>query len=185
MSRLRAGAKAPPQGDGDYELVRRLEKAEKKLQHHDRQFRARVNGWTSRSNGSTRQRPPAAATLVEVLAAQIGAIEERLQKLSDKIESGYDANRRRNGEARSLLHEVREEHRRIRVRFGAVTRYEERLRRLESALAEEMAAAEKLASEARGRSARERPDPWGGRHPQDPPYAHLPGGPGAFCSRGR
>ena len=88
-------------------------------------------------------------SLLEILAAQVGAIEERLQDLTEKVESGgFDATDGEKAEARSLIEEVREEHQRIRVRFGALTRYEERLRRLESALAEEMAAAAALAHEA-------------------------------------
>ena len=88
-------------------------------------------------------------SLYEILAAQVGAIEERLQDLTDKVEAGgYDATDGEKAETRSLIEAVREEHQRIRVRFGAVTRYEERLRRLESALAEEMAAAAELAHQA-------------------------------------
>jgi chromosome segregation ATPase len=88
-------------------------------------------------------------SLLEILAAQVGAIEERLQDLTEKVEAGgFDATDGEKAETRSLIQEVREEHQRIRVRFGAVTRYEERLRRLESALAEEMAAAAELAREA-------------------------------------
>src|SRR3954451_5348868 len=88
-------------------------------------------------------------SLYEILAAQVGAIEERLQDLTDKVESGsYDATEGEKAETRSLIEAVHEEHQRIRVRFGAVTRYEERLRRLESALAEEMAAAAELAHQA-------------------------------------
>jgi predicted nucleic acid-binding Zn-ribbon protein len=88
-------------------------------------------------------------SLYEILAAQVGAIEERLQDLTEKVEAGgFDATDGEKAETRSLIQEVREEHQRIRVRFGAVTQYEERLRRLESALAEEMAAAAELAHEA-------------------------------------
>lgn len=88
-------------------------------------------------------------TLYEILAAQVAAIEERLQDLTEKVETGgFDATDAEKAEARSLIEAVREEHQRIRVRFGAVTRYEERLRRLESALAEEMAAAAELAHQA-------------------------------------
>lgn len=88
-------------------------------------------------------------SLYEILAAQVGAIEERLQDLTDKVEAGsYDATEGEKAETRRLIEAVREEHQRIRVRFGAVTRYEERLRRLESALAEEMAAAAELAHQA-------------------------------------
>jgi len=88
-------------------------------------------------------------SLYEILAAQVGAIEERLQDLTEKVEAGgFDATDAEKAETRRLIEAVREEHQRIRVRFGAVTRYEERLRRLESALAEEMAAAAELAHEA-------------------------------------
>lgn len=85
----------------------------------------------------------------EILSAQVGAIEERLQDLADKAGTGpYESDDESAASARSLVEEVRDEHRRIRVRFGAVTQYEERLRRLESALAEEVAAATELAHEA-------------------------------------
>ena len=88
-------------------------------------------------------------SLYEILAAQVGAIEERLQDLTDKVEAAsYEATDGEKAETRSLIEAVREEHKRIRVRFGTVTRYEERLRRLESALAEEMAAAAELAHQA-------------------------------------
>lgn len=90
-----------------------------------------------------------AHTLFEILGAQVGAIEERLQSLTEKVELGrYDATDEEGAQARTLLEEIREEHRRVRVRFGVVTRYEERVRRLESALAEEMAAAAELAHDA-------------------------------------
>ena len=85
----------------------------------------------------------------EILSAQVGAIEERLQDLAEKIDTGpFDADDEGEATARSLVAEIRDEHRRIRVRFGAVTQYEERLRRLESALAEEIAAAAELAHQA-------------------------------------
>jgi chromosome segregation ATPase len=87
--------------------------------------------------------------LYEILGAQVGSMEERLQTLTETVELGrYDATDEEKAEARSLLEEVRDEHRRIRVRFGIVARYEERIRRLESALADEMAAAARLAREA-------------------------------------
>jgi DNA repair ATPase RecN len=88
-------------------------------------------------------------SLYEILAAQVGAIEERLQDLTEKVEAGgFDGTDAEKAETRSLIEAVREEHQRIRVRFGAVTQYEERLRRLESALAEEMAEAAELAHQA-------------------------------------
>ena len=90
-----------------------------------------------------------AQSLHEILSAQFGAIEERLQDLTEKVEIGsYDATDDETAAGRTLLEEVREEHRRIRVRFGVVTSFEERVRRLESALAEEIAAATELAREA-------------------------------------
>jgi uncharacterized coiled-coil protein SlyX len=90
-----------------------------------------------------------AHSLYEILSTQVGALEERLQNLTEKVEIGtYDANDEEKAEARSLVAEVRDEHRRIRVRFGTMTKYEERIRRLESALAEEIAAAAELAHQA-------------------------------------
>ena len=85
----------------------------------------------------------------EILSAQVGAVEERLQDLADKlgaVPAVLDAES--TASARSLVEEIREEHRRIRVRFGAMTQYEERLRRLESALAEEIVVAAELAHQA-------------------------------------
>jgi predicted nucleic acid-binding Zn-ribbon protein len=90
-----------------------------------------------------------AQSLYEILSAQVGAVEERLQDLTEKVEVGaFDATDEEEKQARNLLAEVRDEHRRIRVRFATMTRYEERIRRLESALAEEMAAAAELAHQA-------------------------------------
>jgi chromosome segregation ATPase len=90
-----------------------------------------------------------AQSLFEILGAQVGAMEERLQGLTEKLDlAAFDPTEEEKAEARTLLDEVREEHRRIRVRFGVVTSYEERIRRLESALAEEMMAAAELAREA-------------------------------------
>jgi septation ring formation regulator EzrA len=85
----------------------------------------------------------------EILTAQVGAMEERLQDLAEKLDTGpLDMDDADTVSARSLIEEIREEHRRIRVRFGTMTQYEERIRRLESALAEEIAAAAELAHEA-------------------------------------
>ncbi|HEY4315582.1 MAG TPA: hypothetical protein VGO19_08775 [Actinomycetes bacterium] len=90
-----------------------------------------------------------ANTSYEILNAQVGAIEVRLQDLSDKLGKGrFETNDEDTASARSLVEEIRDEHRRIRVRFGTMTLYEERIRRLESALAEEMAAAAELADQA-------------------------------------
>jgi chromosome segregation ATPase len=90
-----------------------------------------------------------AHTAYEIVKAQVGAMEVRLQDLADGLDTarlGTDGEG--SAEARTLVEEIREEHRRIRVRFGTMTQYEERIRRLESALAEEMAAAAELAHEA-------------------------------------
>jgi hypothetical protein len=90
-----------------------------------------------------------ATSMLEILGAQVGALEERLQSLSDTVELGqYDATDDEKAEARSLLEEIRDEHRRIRVKFGTMTSYEERVRRLESALADEIAVAAELARAA-------------------------------------
>jgi DNA repair exonuclease SbcCD ATPase subunit len=138
MSLVRAGVrKLLRRAIGFDELAKRVTKQEEKLTRQ----RDRLDAITP-----TARR---AHTLLEVLAAQNSAIEERLQSLTEQVERhGYDATDVEKTEARKLIDEVREEHRRIRVRFGVVTRYEERLRRLESALAEEMAAAAALAKEA-------------------------------------
>lgn len=90
-----------------------------------------------------------ANTSYEILGAQLGAVEERLQDLTEKVGSEpYDADDEGRADARNLVEEIREESRRIRVRFGTMTQYEERIRRLESALAEEIAAATDLARRA-------------------------------------
>ncbi len=152
MSRLRDRLRRRLRTSSGYdELAKRLATAEARLRRQDERLtrmRERLDRHKERLDVIN---PKAwqAATLLEVLAAQIGAIEERLQTLTDKVElRGDEPTDAEKAEARTLLEEVREEHRRIRVRFGVVTGYEERLRRLEAALAEEMAAAEELAREA-------------------------------------
>jgi chromosome segregation ATPase len=90
-----------------------------------------------------------AHTAYEIVKAQVGAMEVRLQDLADKLDAArLGPDDEGSAEARTLVEEIREEHRRIRVRFGTMTQYEERIRRLESALAEEMVAAAELAHEA-------------------------------------
>ena len=133
------------------ELAKRLAKAEARLERHDGRLKRQAERLDRHKERLDSVNPAAwrAATLLDVLAAQIGAIEERLQSLADRVEfRGDDPTDAEKAQARTLLEEVREEHRRIRVRFGVVTRYEERIRRLESALAEEMAAAAELANQA-------------------------------------
>jgi septal ring factor EnvC (AmiA/AmiB activator) len=95
--------------------------------------------------GAARRAPE----LFEILARQVAAMEERLQDLVDRVElATYDATDAEQAEARSLVEDIREEHRRARVKLGVVVSYEERLRRVEAALTEEMAAAAELAHEA-------------------------------------
>jgi chromosome segregation ATPase len=96
-----------------------------------------------------------AHTSYEILGAQVGSMEERLQDLAESLEtrsggadSAIGADDEDTAVARGLVAEIRDEHRRIRVRFGTMTQYEERIRRLESALSEEMAAAAELAHQA-------------------------------------
>ena len=101
-------------------------------------------------SGAARRAPE----LFEILTSQVSAMEERLQGLLERVDLvSYDATGADQAEARSLIEEVREEHRRTRVKFGVVVSYEERLRRLEAALAEEMTAAAELAHEAALRGA--------------------------------
>jgi chromosome segregation ATPase len=152
MSRFRDGLRRLVRRASGYgELANRLVKAEARLQRHDRQLGRHVERLDRHKERLDAIKPTVwrAATLLDVLATQIAAIEERLQTLSDKLDlRGDEPTDDEKAQARSLLDEVREEHRRIRVRFGVVTRYEERIRRLESALAEEIAKAEELANEA-------------------------------------
>ncbi len=152
MSRLRDGMRRLVRRSSGYdELAERLAKAEARLERQDGRLKRHAERLDRHKERLDSVKPAAwqAATLLEVLAAQIGAIEERLQSLTDQVEfRGDDPTDAEQAQARTLLDEVREEHRRIRVRFGVVTRYEERIRRLESALAEEMAAAAELANQA-------------------------------------
>jgi chromosome segregation ATPase len=133
------------------ELAKRLKKTDAKLARQGERLTTLGERLKRNKELLDEMRPVAyrVQSLYEILAAQVGAIEERLQDLTDKVEAAsYEATDGEKVETRSLIEAVREEHQRIRVRFGAVTRYEERLRRLESALAEEMAAAAELAHQA-------------------------------------
>ena len=70
----------------------------------------------------------------EVVEQQLSAVETRLHRLVEASDhTAVHAPGDEQAAARSLLEQVREEHRLIRVRFGAISRYEERLRRLEDA----------------------------------------------------
>jgi chromosome segregation ATPase len=133
------------------ELVQRVKKVERAQTRHAE----KLAGLQERAS-RTRERVEEikltayrADTSYEVLNAQVGAVEERLQDLAEKLDSGsYAMDNEGSAAARTLIDEIRDEHRRIRVRFGTVTQYEERIRRLESALAEEIAAAAELAQQA-------------------------------------
>ena len=61
---------------------------------------------------------------------QLGEFEERLRDERFITEPGDEA------EARRLVDEIRREHERIRVRMQAVAQYEDRLRRIEAAVAD-------------------------------------------------
>lgn len=79
-------------------------------------------------------REEAATRALQVLQNQLAAMELRMEAFESRLEAAPTATEPERAEARNLLDEVREEHRRIRSRFGVVTSYEERIRRLEQAL---------------------------------------------------
>jgi chromosome segregation ATPase len=139
-------------------VERRLAKTETRLKRQNeritsqgerlKRYDERLRGQKQRLDQATRM-ATRTHSLFEIIRSQVAGIEERLQNLTERVERAqYDATDQEQAQARSLLEEIRDEHRRIRVRFGVVARYEERLRRLESALAEEMVAAAALAREA-------------------------------------
>lgn len=69
------------------------------------------------------------------LTSQVGAIEERLGRLEQRLEDGPLVTDDVSGaEARKLLDEVRREHEQIRVRMQIISWYEERLRRVETSV---------------------------------------------------
>jgi chromosome segregation ATPase len=71
-----------------------------------------------------------------VLLQQMASFETRLQQLVDAADSRpVTATGAEQEQARNLLEEVRREHSQIRARLGVVGRYEERVRRLEAAIA--------------------------------------------------
>jgi hypothetical protein len=125
-------------------IERRLARTEARLKRQDERLRRQ-----RQRLDATNRKAKHADGLVEILSSQLGGIEVRLQSLTELLDrEPYAATDEEQTQARNLLEEIRDEHRRIRVRFGVVARYEERLRRLESALAEEMVAAAALAREA-------------------------------------
>lgn len=75
------------------------------------------------------------STVYAVLEQQIASMETRLDELSTQVrDDTLPATQGEREEGRKLLDEIREEHSRIRARFGVMVRYEERIRRLEIAL---------------------------------------------------
>ena len=75
-----------------------------------------------------------AATTTDIVASQVASIETRLADLSERSATVPHAAPGDEEAARTLLDEVRAEHRRVRERFGVVAAYEERLRRVEEAV---------------------------------------------------
>jgi hypothetical protein len=68
---------------------------------------------------------------------QIGGIEQRLGALEQRLSDGtFVADDAATAEARSIIDEVRREHEQIRIRMQIVSAYEERLRRVETSVAE-------------------------------------------------
>jgi uncharacterized coiled-coil protein SlyX len=81
------------------------------------------------------------AALTEIVGSQVAALESRFADVLETAGAPLPVGDGDVDEARTLIEEVRAEHRRIRERFGVVTAYEERLRRLEDALQEDTARA--------------------------------------------
>jgi predicted nucleic acid-binding Zn-ribbon protein len=65
---------------------------------------------------------------------QVAALESRVESMSPEVRHGGHLPEHDQDEAVALIEDIRTEHRRIRERFQVVTRYEERVRRLEEAL---------------------------------------------------
>lgn len=78
---------------------------------------------------------------VDRLSPAVAALEVRAERLSSELaDRSPDAPASDDGTtARDLLREARREHEQVRVRLSAIAAYEERLRRIESAVAEETA----------------------------------------------
>lgn len=74
------------------------------------------------------------------LAIQVGVWEERLGRLEERLRderfAGGAGDLGDADEARSLVDAVRREHEQVRVRMQVIAQYEERLRRVESAVVE-------------------------------------------------
>jgi hypothetical protein len=71
------------------------------------------------------------------LMNQVGVLEERLGSLEERLGSGtFVADDQQMAEARDLVQAVRQEHQQVRVRMQIISHYEERLRRVEDAMAQ-------------------------------------------------
>lgn len=66
------------------------------------------------------------------LAPQLASMEVRIAQLEERMNEVRAGDPAEVKEARTLIDEVKSEHERIRTRLSAVSRYEERLERLES-----------------------------------------------------
>jgi hypothetical protein len=101
-------------------------------EHHESvgDFRGRLDELTGRYDEVERLQKWTANELERIIP-QVAAQESQLESLRDKIVAVPAADRPQIDEARSLIDEIRREHRQVRVRLTAVAQYEERLRRLE------------------------------------------------------
>jgi len=114
-------------------------------------LRHRVDGLAERSQVSVQNslRSAKAAEFytreVNRISPQLAALETKVERLRLALEGariggpvdgsrGGTVDRGELAEARGLVEQVQEEHRRIRVRLSALTQYEERLRRIEEHL---------------------------------------------------
>lgn len=108
----------------------RLEKAEQRVERQRTRLREQLESQEALNIDLTRL-----SVVYPVLQQQMSSYETRLQQLLDATASdSLEASDGERVEARSLLEEVRREHSQIRVRFGVISRYEERVRRLEAAV---------------------------------------------------
>jgi chromosome segregation ATPase len=115
------------------QLQRQRQRLDEQQQRLDRQ-RARMREEVEKQDGF-RTDVARLNARYPVLEQQMSSMETRLQQLLDAADTGrVTATEAEQAEAKNLLEEVRREHSVIRVRFGAISRYEERMRRLEAAI---------------------------------------------------
>jgi len=108
----------------------RLDKAEQRLERQRTRLREQVDSHEAVRAGLSRL-----SAVYPVLEQQMSSFEARLQQLLDATAGdGIEASDAERAVAKRLLDEVRREHSQIRVRFGVISRYEERVRRLEAAI---------------------------------------------------